>query len=41
VQNVVAVVLSRNMYIWRADSGEVVQIREAPKGTCVPSVDLK
>src|SRR5216684_3645782 len=40
VQNVVSVALSENTYIWRADSGEVVQVGEAPEGTYVSSVDF-
>lgn len=40
VQNVVAVALSENTYVWKADSGEVVQIGEAPEGTYVSSVDF-
>ncbi|KAI0252786.1 WD40 repeat-like protein [Lactifluus subvellereus] len=40
VQNVVAVALSENTYIWRADTGAVVQVGEAPEGTYVSSVDF-
>jgi cell division cycle protein 20 (cofactor of APC complex) len=40
VRNVVAVALAENTYIWRAESGEVVQIGEAPEGTYVSSVDF-
>jgi len=40
VQNVVAVALSENTYIWRAETGAVVQIGEAPEGTYVSSVDF-
>jgi cell division cycle 20, cofactor of APC complex len=40
VQNVVAVALAENTYIWRADSGDVVQVGEAPEGTYVSSVDF-
>jgi hypothetical protein len=40
VQNVVAVALAENTYIWKADSGDVVQIGEAPEGTYVSSVDF-
>lgn len=40
VQNVVAVALAENTYIWRAESGDVVQVGEAPEGTYVSSVDF-
>jgi len=40
VQNVVAVALSENTYICKADSGDVVQIGEPPEGSYVSSVDL-
>ena len=40
VQNVVAVALAENTYIWKAESGEVVQVGEAPEGTYVSSVDF-
>jgi cell division cycle 20, cofactor of APC complex len=40
VQNVVAVALSENTYIWRADTGTVVQVGEAPEGTYVSSVNF-
>jgi cell division cycle protein 20 (cofactor of APC complex) len=40
VQNIVAVALSENTYIWKADTGAVVQIGEAPEGTYVSSVDF-
>ena len=40
VQNVVAVALSENTYIWKADSGEVVQVGESPEGSYVSSVDF-
>ena len=40
VQNVVAVALSENTYIWKAHTGTVVQVGEAPEGTYVSSVDF-
>jgi cell division cycle protein 20 (cofactor of APC complex) len=40
VQNVVAIALSENTYIWKADSGDVVQIGEPPEGSYVSSVDF-
>ncbi|KIJ37086.1 hypothetical protein M422DRAFT_76156 [Sphaerobolus stellatus SS14] len=40
VQNVVAVALSESTYIWRADTGSVTQIAEAPQGTYVSSVSF-
>ncbi len=40
VQNIVAVALAENTYIWRADTGAVVQVGEAPEGTYVSSVDF-
>jgi cell division cycle protein 20 (cofactor of APC complex) len=40
VQNVVAVALSENTYIWKADTGGVVQIGKAPEGIYVSSVDF-
>ncbi|KAI9513543.1 WD40-repeat-containing domain protein, partial [Russula earlei] len=40
VLNVVAVALSENTYIWKADTGAVVQMGEAPEGTYVSSVDF-
>lgn len=40
VLNIVAVALSENTYVWKAESGEVVQIGEAPEGTYVSSVDF-
>ncbi|KAG2007418.1 vegetative incompatibility protein HET-E-1 [Coprinopsis cinerea AmutBmut pab1-1] len=39
-QNCVAVALEASTYIWRADSGEVVQLGEAPEGSYVSSVDF-
>ena len=40
VQNVVAVALSENTYIWKADTGTVVQVGEAPEGTYISSVNF-
>jgi cell division cycle protein 20 (cofactor of APC complex) len=40
MQNVVMVALLEHMYVWRADTGAVVQIGEAPEGTYVSSVDF-
>ena len=40
VQNVVAAALSERMYIWRVDTGAVVQIGEAPEGTYLSLVDF-
>lgn len=40
VQNVIVVMLSENTYIWKAETGAVVQIGEAPRGTYVFSVDF-
>jgi cell division cycle protein 20 (cofactor of APC complex) len=39
-QNIVAVMLSGNAYIWKAETGVVVEISEAPEGTYVSSVDF-
>ncbi|EPQ61380.1 WD40 repeat-like protein [Gloeophyllum trabeum ATCC 11539] len=39
-QNVVAVALSENTYIWRADTGAVTHVGEAPEGSYVSSVDF-
>ncbi|KAI0943300.1 hypothetical protein AcW1_002503 [Taiwanofungus camphoratus] len=38
--NVVAVALAENTYFWRADSGEVVHVGEAPEGSYVAAVDF-
>lgn len=38
--NTVAVALSENTYIWRADTGAVTQLAEAPEGTYVASVSF-
>lgn len=38
--NVVAVALSEATYIWRADTGSVTQIAEAPEGSYVSSVSF-
>ncbi|KAF8577633.1 WD40 repeat-like protein [Ramaria rubella] len=38
--NVVAVALSETTYIWRADTGAVTQIAEAPEGSYVSSVSF-
>jgi cell division cycle protein 20 (cofactor of APC complex) len=40
VLNVVAVALSENTYIWRAETGTVVLVGEAPEGSYVSSVDF-
>lgn len=39
-QNVLAVALAENTYIWRADTGVVTQVGEAPEGTYISSVDF-
>ncbi|KAF9466405.1 WD40-repeat-containing domain protein [Collybia nuda] len=39
-QNAVAVALEASTYIWKADTGTVVQMGEAPEGTYVSSVDF-
>ncbi|KAG5645825.1 hypothetical protein DXG03_005166 [Asterophora parasitica] len=39
-QNAVAVALEASTYIWKADTGTVVQLGEAPEGTYVSSVDF-
>ncbi|KAK1215989.1 WD repeat-containing protein slp1 [Marasmius sp. AFHP31] len=39
-QNTVAVALESSTYIWRADTGSVVQMGEAPEGSYVSSVDF-
>ncbi|KAK7062897.1 WD repeat-containing protein slp1 [Paramarasmius palmivorus] len=39
-QNTVAVALESSTYIWRADTGTVVQMGEAPEGSYVSSVDF-
>jgi cell division cycle 20, cofactor of APC complex len=38
--NVVAVALSEATYVWRADTGSVTQIAEAPEGSYVSSVSF-
>ncbi|GBE83646.1 WD repeat-containing protein [Sparassis crispa] len=38
--NILAVALAENTYIWRADSGEVVHLGEAPEATYVAAVDF-
>ncbi|RDB24148.1 WD repeat-containing protein slp1 [Hypsizygus marmoreus] len=38
--NAVAVALEASTYIWKADTGTVVQLGEAPEGTYVSSVDF-
>lgn len=38
--NIVAVALSETTYIWRADTGNVTQIAEAPEGSYVSSVSF-
>mgnify|MGYP002403123685 CR=1 FL=1 len=40
VQNAVAVALEASTYIWKADTGTVVQLGEAPEGSYVSSVDF-
>jgi cell division cycle protein 20 (cofactor of APC complex) len=40
VLNIVAVALAENTYIWRADTGTVVLVGEAPEGSYVSSVDF-
>ncbi|KAI0267337.1 WD40 repeat-like protein [Gloeopeniophorella convolvens] len=40
VLNVVAVALSENTYVWRADTGSVTHVGEAPEGTYVSAVDF-
>ncbi|TCD65263.1 ubiquitin-protein transferase activating protein [Steccherinum ochraceum] len=39
-QNLLAVALAESSYVWRADSGEVVQLGEAPEGTYISAVDF-
>lgn len=39
-QNALAVALEASTYIWKADTGNVVQVGEAPEGTYVSSVDF-
>ena len=39
-QNAVAVALEASTYIWKADTGAVVQLGEAPEGSYVSSVDF-
>ncbi|OSX58201.1 hypothetical protein POSPLADRAFT_1173606 [Postia placenta MAD-698-R-SB12] len=38
--NTLAVALAESTYLWRADTGEVTQMGEAPEGTYVASVDF-
>ncbi|KZT01333.1 WD40 repeat-like protein [Laetiporus sulphureus 93-53] len=38
--NVVAVALAESTYLWRADTGDVVQLGEAPEGSYVAAVDF-
>ncbi|KAH6910801.1 WD repeat-containing protein slp1 [Coprinopsis sp. MPI-PUGE-AT-0042] len=40
VQNCVAVALDTSTYIWRADTGAVTQLGDAPEGSYVSSVDF-
>ena len=40
VQNVVTATLSESTYIWKVETGAVVQIHKAPEGTYVSSVDF-
>lgn len=39
-QNAVAVALEASTYIWKADTGSVLQLGEAPEGAYVSSVDF-
>lgn len=39
-QNAVAVALETAIYIWRADTGTVMQLGEAPEGSYISSVDF-
>src|ERR1700733_8251992 len=39
-QNSLAVALEASIYIWKADTGSVVQLGEAPEGTYVSSDDF-
>lgn len=38
--NIVAVALTENTYVWKADTGDVVHVGEAPEGSYVSSVDF-
>ncbi|CCM05400.1 uncharacterized protein FIBRA_07616 [Fibroporia radiculosa] len=38
--NVLAVALAESTYLWRADTGEVLQMGEAPEGSYIASVDF-
>ncbi|CAL1709380.1 unnamed protein product [Somion occarium] len=38
--NVLSVALGENTYVWKADSGEVVHLGEAPEGSYVSSLDF-
>ena len=40
VLNIVALALSKNTYIWRAETGMVVLVGEAPEGSYISSVDF-
>ncbi|KAJ2914968.1 hypothetical protein MD484_g5466, partial [Candolleomyces efflorescens] len=40
VQNAIAVALEAVTYIWKADTGSVVQLGDAPEGTYISSVDF-
>ncbi|KAG1763104.1 WD40-repeat-containing domain protein [Suillus occidentalis] len=40
IQNIVAVALAESTYVWRADTGVVSHLGEAPEGTYVSSVDF-
>ena len=40
VKNAVAVALGTSTYVWNADTGNVVQLGEAPEGSYVSSVDF-
>lgn len=39
-QNVLAVALETTTYVWRADTGEVMELGEAPEGSYVASIDF-
>ncbi|THH29149.1 hypothetical protein EUX98_g5038 [Antrodiella citrinella] len=39
-QNVLAVALAESSYVWKADTGEVTQLGEAPEGTYISAVDF-
>ncbi|KAH8102320.1 WD40-repeat-containing domain protein [Cristinia sonorae] len=39
-QNILAVALAESSYVWKADTGEVVQLGEASEGTYISAVDF-